>query len=95
MSSSVEHGETKDPKGSIGVRALDPPSKVVESTREIRLGKLVHPMVQHFLEEHDGRRQSVLMKVITKHLQALERQVRESVNIEKSAKCKRRVSQFE
>ena len=40
-------------------------------------------MVQHFWEEHGGRVQPVLMRITSKHLVALERQVRESVKIEK------------
>ena len=47
------------------------------------MGKVTHPMVQHFWEEHGGRIQPVLMRVTSKHLVALERQVRESINIEK------------
>ena len=57
-----------------------------EHCREIRMGKLAHPMVLHFWEQHDGRQQPVLMRVTSKHLTALERQVRESINIEKCAK---------
>ena len=57
-----------------------------EHEAEIRMGKISHPMVQHFWEEHGGRIQPVLMRVTSKHLVALERQVRESVNIEKCAK---------
>jgi len=50
------------------------------------MGKLAHPMVLHFWEQHEGRQQPVLMRVTSKHLMALERQVRESINIEKCAR---------
>ena len=43
-------------------------------------------MVQYFWEQHGGKRQPVLMRVTSKHLQALERQVRESVNIKRCSK---------
>ena len=46
---------------------------------------LDHPMVTHFWEEHGGREQEVLMRVLSRHLKALERQVIESVLIEKLA----------
>ena len=48
--------------------------------------KLAHPMVLHFWEQPEGRQQPVLMRVTSKHLFALERQVRESINIEKCAR---------
>ena len=42
-------------------------------------------MVQHFWEEHGGRYQEVIMRVLSRHIKALERQVHESVLIEKES----------
>ena len=41
-------------------------------------------MVAHFWEEHDGRRQDVLMRITSTHSTPLERQVQESCNILKA-----------
>ena len=43
-------------------------------------------MVIHFCEDHNGRKQEVLFRVITSHLTALDRQTSESVNIISSGK---------
>ena len=43
-------------------------------------------MAVHFWEEHAGTRQEVLMRVVSRHLTALDRQVEESVNILESGK---------
>ena len=45
---------------------------------------MAHPMVSHLWEEHNGRRQDVLMRIISTHLTSLERQVQESCNILKA-----------
>ena len=39
-------------------------------------------MVQHFWEEHGGKQQEVMMRVLSRHIKALEHQVQESVRIE-------------
>ena len=57
-----------------------------EHERNIKAGKIVHPMVQYFWEQHRGVRQQVLMRVVLKHLIALDRQVRERINIENSSR---------
>ena len=56
-----------------------------EHMREIE-GVLSHPLVLHFWEDHDGRRQEVLMRTISAHLTAIDRQAGESVNILEAAK---------
>merc|ERR1712240_287130 len=45
-------------------------------------GHLKHPLVIHFLEEHQGERQDVLFRILSKHHTPLDRQIQESVNIE-------------
>ena len=45
-------------------------------------------MVQHFLEEHRGEEQEVLMRVVGRHLKALDQQIQESVLIEKTAEVR-------
>ena len=57
-----------------------------EHERDGKAGKKAHPIVQHFLEQHNGVRQEVIMRVVSKHLAALDIQVRESVNIDKSSR---------
>ena len=52
--------------------------------KEIREGVLAHPLVDHFWEEHNGRRQEVLMRILSTHLTPLDRQVQESANILKA-----------
>ena len=52
-----------------------------EHLREVEEGVISHPLVQHFWEEHRGRKQLILMRVTSSHLKPLERQVTESVNI--------------
>ena len=54
--------------------------------REVREGVISHPMTMHFWEEHAGMRQEVLMRVLSRHLTALDRQVEESVNILEAGK---------
>ena len=52
-----------------------------EHAQEIEDGILSHPLVLYFWEEHQGRRQEVMMRITSTHLTALDRQVTESVNI--------------
>ena len=47
-----------------------------------------HPMVQHFWEEHQGEEQEVLFRVLGRHLKALERQIKESVLIERTSEVR-------
>ena len=49
-------------------------------------GVATHPLVLHFREEHQEETQPVLMRVLSRHLTALERQVTESLNIIKASK---------
>ena len=42
----------------------------------------MHPMVLHFLEEHQGKTQETLFRILSKHRLALDRQVMESIKIE-------------
>ena len=49
--------------------------------KEIDNGIATHPLVIHFCEEHQGRKQEVLFRVLSSHLTALERQTVESINI--------------
>ena len=58
----------------------------MEHLREVKEGVISHPIVLHFREEHARRRQQVLMRVVSRHLTALDRQVAESVNILESGK---------
>ena len=52
-----------------------------EHVQEIEDGILSHPLVLHFWEQHQGRRQEIMMRVTSTHLTALDRQITESVNI--------------
>ena len=67
----IYHGET----------SRSPYQRGAEHFREVREGVISHPMAVHFWEEHAGMRQEVLMRVTSRHLTALDRQVEESVNI--------------
>ena len=40
-------------------------------------------MVQHFWEKYEGVKQDIIMRITSKHISALSRQVEESVQIEK------------
>ena len=53
-----------------------------EHHREIVGGVQTHPLVLHFVEEHEGIRQEYLMRITNFHKKALERQVLESIRIE-------------
>ena len=45
--------------------------------------KKVHPLILHFLEAHNGEKQTILMRVMKSARTALERQVWESVCIDR------------
>ena len=45
-------------------------------------GVLSLPLVLHFWDEHKGMRQEIMMHILSKHLNILERQVMESVLVE-------------
>ena len=49
-------------------------------------GVATHPLVLHFREEHQEETQPILMRILSRHLTALERQVTESLNILKASK---------
>ena len=51
--------------------------------REIMEQVATHPLVVHFEEEHSGERQEILMRVLVTPNTALERQIWESVMIDK------------
>ena len=53
----------------------------LEHMKEIEEGIATHPMVIHFWEDHSGRRQECLMRILSGHLTPLDRQTTESVNI--------------
>ena len=53
-----------------------------EHMREITKGKKTHPLVIHFLEEHNGSRQEILPRVVGLFRTPLERQVWELVEID-------------
>ena len=57
-----------------------------EHAREINEGVGTHPLVIHMREEYSRRQQEVLMRVISKHITPLDRQMRESLNIIKASK---------
>ena len=46
-----------------------------EHEKEVGDGVLSHPLVQHFLEEHEGMHQDLLFRVVRKHRVALYRLV--------------------
>ena len=50
------------------------------------MGVATHPLVTHFEEEHEGQPHQVLMRILSRHLTPLDRQVRESLNISLAAK---------
>ena len=54
-----------------------------EHKRNIDKGVVAHPVVQPFWEEHKGQRQEVIMRIRSRHIRALSRQVEEYVLIEK------------
>ena len=50
--------------------------------KEIRDSNVAHSLVIHFHEEHEGEEQKILLRVLSLHRSAMERQVAESVWIE-------------
>ena len=46
--------------------------------KEILQGVATHPLMTYFREEHGGRPQKILMRVRSRHLPPMIRQVRES-----------------
>merc|ERR1712112_312225 len=57
-----------------------------EHQKEIDSGLLSHPLVLRFWEEHGGRKQEVMMRILSTHITPMERQIREAVNIGESSK---------
>ena len=66
----------------IGESSRSPYQRGREHLREVKERVLDHPMVQHLWKEHHGVEQEIMMRVLSKHIKALERQVNESVLIE-------------
>ena len=64
-----------------GETGRSPYQRGAEHLREVELGVASHPLVLHFREEHQEERQPILMRVLSRHLTALDRQVTESLNI--------------
>ena len=44
-------------------------------------GELSHPMVKHAWEEHEGTRPYMLMRIVSKHVSHMDRQITEAVCI--------------
>ena len=53
-----------------------------EHWKEVSEGAMTHPMTLHFIEEHNGIQQEILLWILNKFHTALARQVAESVLIE-------------
>ena len=52
------------------------------------MGKKTHPLVDHFTEQHQGRPQFVLLRLVKQAETAMERQIWESVYIDSlAAEC--------
>ena len=49
-------------------------------------GVATHPLVIHFMEEHGGRRQETMLRILSRHFTSLDRQTTESANILESGK---------
>ena len=58
----------------------------MEHYKEVEEGVSTHPMVIHCWEEHGGWTQAMLMRIVSKHLTALDRQTTESINILEASK---------
>ena len=56
-----------------------------EHKREVEEGITTHPMVIHFLEDHQGEEQETVFRLLSKHRTALDCQVMELVRIEETA----------
>ena len=67
----------------IGELSTSPYQRAREHYREIINGKKTHPLVIHFKEVHNGMEQEVLFRTIMHARTALERQVWESVHIDR------------
>ena len=70
-----------------GETSRSPHQRGNEHQRDIAQGVATHPLVAHFVEEHNGITQEILMRVISRHMTPLDRQVSESMNILRAAKC--------
>ena len=46
-------------------------------------------MVQHFWEEHSGQEQEIMLRVLGRHIKALDRKVQEIVLIEKASEVEK------
>ena len=57
-----------------------------EHQKEIQEITPTHPLVVHNVEEHGGETQPVLMRSLSAHLSAMDRQVQESLNIIQESK---------
>ena len=55
-----------------GETGRSPYQRGKEHTREIEEGVLSHPLLLHFWEEHNGRRQKIMMRTISVYLTVLE-----------------------
>ena len=58
-----------------------------EHYREVVNGVQTHPLVLHYIEEHEGQRQPFLMRITDYHQKAQERQIVESLRIEEGGKA--------
>ena len=65
----------------IGESSRSPYQRGQEHWKEILAGKKTHPLVDHFLDFHQGTRQEVLFRTLATFQTALHRQVWESVEI--------------
>ena len=65
----------------VGERLRSGYQRGAEHGKEIEDGVLTHPMVLHFWDGHQGRKQEIFMRLTSSHLTPLDRQVTESVNI--------------
>ena len=74
------------PRRYYGETSRSPYQRGKEHLREVQQGVATHPLVLHFREEHQEESQPILMRVLSRHLTALERQVTESLNIIKASK---------
>ena len=54
--------------------------------REVPEGVATYPLVAHFREKHGGVTQEILMRVLSRHLTSLDRQIKEFLNIIKASR---------
>ena len=64
-----------------GETSRSPYQRGTEHRKEILEGIATHPLVIHSVEEHQGQVQPVLMRTLSAHLTAMDRQIQESLNI--------------